>query len=211
MNNNNNNDERLMIELVFGSRLPKVGDLVRISRFYAGTYAPYAKVSTPYADCKQLMRVTYLDWDYFHEYGHDDHDEELHPDQFKGFIRSIELSDDNPTNPKKLSFDAHTMMYTGKQQIRVMVETGPYYVNLYMCEQVYAGPEEGGWFYSEGHPHDCYRFDTHAEAIRFQMGPEIEKVLGDLNGDLPPHHYWYDVKIEPFLPRHFPKRRPQYS
>tara|TARA_R110000796_G_scaffold38287_1_gene96462 strand:- start:160 stop:753 length:594 start_codon:yes stop_codon:yes gene_type:complete len=197
MNNNNNNDECFMIKLVFGSRTPKVDDLVRISRFYAGTYGP-------------LMRVTYLDWDHFHE--HDDVlDEGLHPGQFKRFIRSIELSDDNPTNPKKLSFNANAMMHAGKDEIRLCVETGPYYVNLYHIAQVYAGPEEGGWFYNEGHPHDCYRFDTHAEAIRFHMGPEIEKVLGDLNGDLPPHHYWYASQIEPFLPRHFPKRRPQYS
>ena len=109
MNNNNNNDECFMIKLVFGSRTPKVDDLVRISRFYAGTYGP-------------LMRVTYLDWDHFHE--HDDVlDEGLHPGQFKRFIRSIELSDDNPTNPKKLSFNANAMMHAGKDEIRLCVET----------------------------------------------------------------------------------------
>lgn len=73
------------------------------------------------------------------------------------------------------------------------------YVNVYIEEQAYGGPEEGGWWYLCGDPVSSCLCDSWQEAIN-QYNNFCEKF------DSP-----YSVRLEPNFAESFPKYRPHYE
>lgn len=89
-----------------------------------------------------------------------------------------------------------------------------YYVNFYLLEQHYGGPEEGGWWYVHGAPVATHSFATRSEAFAFARGKGHE-IVENLNRDRPSISSVastgiYDVRVETHLGRAFPRNRPHY-
>jgi len=88
------------------------------------------------------------------------------------------------------------------------------YVNCYMIDQAYGGPEEGGWYYTVGRPvesrlaeNDAEAEDILAERRAFWDGhnkdrPEIYSVLSEGR---------FSVWRESHFARHFPEVKPHYE
>ena len=88
------------------------------------------------------------------------------------------------------------------------------YVNCYMIDQAYGGPEEGDWWYTVGRPvesrlaeNDAEAEDILAERRAFWDGhnkdrPEIYSVLSEGR---------FSVSRESHFARHFPEVRPHYE
>jgi hypothetical protein len=97
----------------------------------------------------------------------------------------------------------------------IIRETGPYYCNIYLADQAYGGPEEGGWWYEYGTPHDCWRFDGYIAAMEWRRTvgePLIEKMN---KGRRPMHSVLsegrYTLCMETTLPHPYPAKRPHYE
>lgn len=96
-----------------------------------------------------------------------------------------------------------------------------FYVTIYETNQAYGGPEEGGWYYSCGHP--CQRhldfqqtFDTEEKALEYR--DSLKDVLARLNEEednRPTSSVlcdgWLEAYVTEGLPRPFPEKRPYYE
>lgn len=89
--------------------------------------------------------------------------------------------------------------------------TQGFYVNVYEVHRCYGGPEEGGWWFDEGHPvRTGTPFDTldeaEAEAERLREHYQDDGDRYSARGGLD-----YSVVIEPHQGRHYPDERPHYE
>lgn len=92
-----------------------------------------------------------------------------------------------------------------------------YTVSLYLIDQAYGGPEEGGWWYTCGEPEASTHmraFETEAEARAYRA--TLAPVLAELNEGRPSissvlSRGQYDFIIDEGLPRAFPETRPHYE
>lgn len=94
------------------------------------------------------------------------------------------------------------------------------YVHLFLCDRVYGGPEEGGWYYEAGEPimHTANRvFEDAQEAANYraQLSQTVEK---ELNEDMPAidsvlsqGQYRFQVGLPGELPASYPVERPRYE
>ena len=90
-----------------------------------------------------------------------------------------------------------------------------FYVNEYLEDQAWGGPEEGGWWYDTGQYLECHGcFASRAEAdIRVgELAPHLAEAR---KGKLPPDSVactgYPEVEIEKRLGAHFPTQRPRYE
>ena len=86
------------------------------------------------------------------------------------------------------------------------------WVNVYQLEQCYGGPEEGGWYYSAGHPVAAVPFSIKTDEYRIVT--LLKSIYGDREhgslSDSQPSVVFDDL-IEPHPPRPFPETRPHYE
>lgn len=93
---------------------------------------------------------------------------------------------------------------------------GPYsniYVNVYLVERCYGGPEEGGGWYDAGEPIESRAVDTLQEADDERTWLEKYRYS---NAERAPLHSArsageYRVDIETHFARSFPKEKPHYE
>ena len=93
---------------------------------------------------------------------------------------------------------------------------GPFsdiYVNVYLIERCYGGPEEGGWWYNAGTPIESRKVDALQEAAdercwleKYRYSNGGRRPLSDTNSEGE-----YRVCIETHFARPFPERRPHYE
>lgn len=93
-------------------------------------------------------------------------------------------------------------------------------VAIYMIDQVYGGPEEGGWWYLSGYPDDDFSrftrgFRTEEQAITYCNRLE-RHLISKLNKPRPPlssvlSQGVYDARITEGNPKSFPSSRPYYE
>lgn len=88
------------------------------------------------------------------------------------------------------------------------------FVNVYLVDREYGGPEEGGWYYDSGRLHSSTQVvdDDAAEAKK----AELQLMCDQLNEGRPPIHSvasygQYRVYIEEEPGENFPKVRPHYE
>lgn len=85
----------------------------------------------------------------------------------------------------------------------------PCYINAYVIHRRYGGPEEGGWWYSEGFPL--------AYVDASGMDDDIADKIFETIDDAYKKQYTQDTdtRTETFVqkhrPKHFPTYRPQYE
>ena len=94
------------------------------------------------------------------------------------------------------------------------IESPRFYVNCYMIDQAYGGPEEGGWWYTGGRPVESRLANSEIEAkdilaernaywVTHNEGrPEIYSVLSEGR---------FSVCRESHFARHFPEVKPHYE
>ena len=94
------------------------------------------------------------------------------------------------------------------------IESPRFYVNCYMIDQAYGGPEEGGWWYTVGRPGESRLANSEIEAkdilaernaywVTHNEGrPEIYSVLSEGR---------FSVCRESHFARHFPEVKPHYE
>lgn len=204
-----------MIGIEYLSRNPIVGDIVRIALSPTGA-------SETFGD---MMRVHDIVWEYAPEadYYDDDGDEvEVSP-----FIRTISLVPvvTEPVSGHRRRVEPEPETYTldisgddilSADTVCLRTESGPYYVNLYLTDREFGGAEEGGWYYSTGHPKDCYRFDSRSEAFGFLHSVKAASLLERHNLGRAPIgsmrcYGVYRFKVEPHMAKAWPVTRPRYS
>lgn len=98
----------------------------------------------------------------------------------------------------------------GEEVCSTCYETGPWWVNVYEASRDYGGPEEGGWWYEVGYPHEWKRSDSRAEAIELrdqlvELYPRTGKRASVLGGDD------WEVRIERNVAQPYPEQRPRYE
>ena len=92
-----------------------------------------------------------------------------------------------------------------------------YYVNEYLCNREFGGPEEGGWWFDTGEFVDCKAmFTTLDEAEEYVGSAEVEEWLERMREDQRPTDSvlcagWTDLFIELAPGAHFPSVRPHYE
>lgn len=90
---------------------------------------------------------------------------------------------------------------------------GPIYVNVYLVDQAYGGPEEGGWWYLCGEPVESIVADSEGHAKELAISLEAGRYNNA--GRRPIHSVLsegeYDVRIEQHFARPFPERKPHYE
>ena len=90
------------------------------------------------------------------------------------------------------------------------------YVNVYLHDRAYGGPEEGGWWYDYWEPVDemCQRFATEEEAENFldEAEKEAESENGQRRSDIGSvlSEGRYEVRLEAWPAEREPKQRPYY-
>lgn len=89
-------------------------------------------------------------------------------------------------------------------------QAGPWWVNVYEASRDYGGPEEGGWWYEVGYPHEWKRADSRVEAIELrdqlvEMYPRTGKRSSVLGGED------WEVRIERNVAQPYPEHRPRYE
>lgn len=93
------------------------------------------------------------------------------------------------------------------------VITPKLYVNVYLHDRAYGGPEEGGWWYDTYSPDECIKCETEEEAER--IFEEKCKELEEENKERRPitsvlSTGQYEVRLEAYPAEHEPKYRPIY-
>lgn len=90
------------------------------------------------------------------------------------------------------------------------------FVNVYLHDRAYGGPEEGGWWYDTYDPweEECKVFDTEEEARHYHavLHGKIEDENGNRRSDINSvlSEGRYVAFVEAFPPRPLPTRRPYY-
>lgn len=89
---------------------------------------------------------------------------------------------------------------------------GPLYVNVYLVDQAYGGPEEGGWYYKCGEPMESCHVETEVEAnevaekLRAKWSNEGRRPISSVLSQ-----GVYEVSVEDCFAQPFPDRRPHYE
>lgn len=88
------------------------------------------------------------------------------------------------------------------------------YINVYLCDQMYGGGEEGGWWYLAGWPVEsrlCHSMsDAQAELNKLtQVYDEENKGRRPISSVLSRGEY--QVRLEPRFAEPWPQRRPHYE
>lgn len=95
-----------------------------------------------------------------------------------------------------------------------------YSVAIYLTDLAYGGPEEGGWWYTYGHPstdHAEYTKHFDVEDDAWEYANRINNAIcAELNGDRPSVSSvlsigLYDTHVTEGEPRPFPDQIPHYS
>jgi hypothetical protein len=90
---------------------------------------------------------------------------------------------------------------------------GPIYVNVYLTDLAYGGPEEGGWWYNCGEPVESTIVGTEEQANELVARLRAGKYSNV--GRRPKHSVLsqgeYDICIEQHIARPFPDRKPHYE
>ena len=91
-----------------------------------------------------------------------------------------------------------------------------YYVNLYLTNKAYGGPEEGGWWFGTGEPVRSFAFFTRKKAERcLAMVRKIAACRNETERRHEPSSVlcdgWYEAGIEPEPAREYPTERPGYE
>src|SRR5688500_13825341 len=88
------------------------------------------------------------------------------------------------------------------------------YINVYIIEREYGGPEEGGWWYDVGTPQGV------SLVVNTISAPEVQELWDLLSEKYPtrgarysmaPSDEDYVVKLETHPPREWPEERPYYE
>lgn len=97
----------------------------------------------------------------------------------------------------------------------VSEEPEPVWVNVYVLERCYGGPEEGGWYYEAGYPYLWVDVSEMNEDARIELADALERaypnegkrssVLYGKGG------YDYQVVIEDHEARQWPEEAPRYE
>lgn len=91
-----------------------------------------------------------------------------------------------------------------------------FYVNLYLDDRAYGGPEEGGWWFDCGEPVRSFGFHTRSRAARWL--PRIQR-LADAKNKAERRREpssvicegWYAARIEDAPAANYPAQRPHYE
>lgn len=94
-----------------------------------------------------------------------------------------------------------------------------YYINFYITNKVYGGPEEGGWWFDVGEPLEDplnKKFEKWNDARDYKNSKEVQDRLLELNeGCHEPGSMlcdgWHEVFVDPEPPRAYPEKRPHYE
>jgi len=85
---------------------------------------------------------------------------------------------------------------------------GPFYVNTYLVERCYGGPEEGGWWYDCGEPMDSRLCDSYEEMLKVRE--EMEKKCQEENKGRPPiYSVLSNGELRVATENHFAEKWPQ--
>jgi hypothetical protein len=90
------------------------------------------------------------------------------------------------------------------------------FVNVYLHDRAYGGPQEGGWWFDYYEPQeaDCREFTTQEEAEAFldkaqtEADDENANRRSDIGSVL--SEGCFEVVLEAWAAEHYPKRRPVY-
>lgn len=100
-------------------------------------------------------------------------------------------------------------------EVVVSPSEAPRYVNVYMLERPYGGPEEGGWYYEAGYPYlsidvTSMSEDDEAELVEalIRAYPDEGKRSSVLYGR---DGYDYMVVVETHEARQWPEEAPRYE
>ncbi len=90
------------------------------------------------------------------------------------------------------------------------------YVNLYLADQAYGGPEEGGWWFDCGEPVRSFPVVTRRRADRLEaMVQRIADHRNKTGRRRPPSSVlcdgWYVVRTEATPAAAYPAERPHYE
>lgn len=90
------------------------------------------------------------------------------------------------------------------------------FVNVYIRDRAYGGPEEGGWWYDTCYPieEDCQQYRTKQRALTAYE--EMKKKYDEENEGRPPissviSRGIYEVRLEAYPAEGWPKSRPHYE
>lgn len=85
-----------------------------------------------------------------------------------------------------------------------------YYVNIYLADREYGGPEEGGWWYDIGEPIGSIPCDTWKEAwdLREKLKEKYPRTnkRNSVNGGED-----YEVAVQSHFAKYYPEVRPHYE
>lgn len=89
------------------------------------------------------------------------------------------------------------------------------YINVYLIDRVYGGPEEGGWYFTAG---ECVRtIPVTCPRVANRVRPRVERVLEDWNryrrSDIGSvlSEGKYVCSVDPYPGKNFPEVRPHYE
>lgn len=88
------------------------------------------------------------------------------------------------------------------------------YINIYLIDRRYGGPEEGGWWYTDGEPYASIPFETPEEREQFadqwdKQLLELNKGRRDISSVLSTGQY--ALRVEDHFATYFPLERPRYE
>jgi|TARA_R110000850_G_scaffold61089_1_gene139805 hypothetical protein len=202
--------EKGYIGLEYLSRMPKAGDLVRVK---------CGKLGTRNEVFGDFMRVDDIDIKYpdHADAGFDEYGDETEP--CLPFIRAITISevhDQHDPGRRSMENTSYSLNKGEADTMCLRTESGLYYVNLYLTDREFGGAEEGGWYYSTGHPVDCHRFSSRSEAYGYLNSAPAALMLEHMNTGRPAlglsnSRGVYHLKMEPHMAKAWPVTRPRYS
>lgn len=90
------------------------------------------------------------------------------------------------------------------------------YVNTYLCQLAYGGPEEGGWYYDTEEPVGFIRLESGNLASHIATFERVKREAEEENKFRPSYHSVasngvYRVRLEPEVGRYSPSVRPHYE
>lgn len=97
-------------------------------------------------------------------------------------------------------------------------QRGWWYVNVYLTNQQYGGPEEGGWWYDIGEAEESFKFTSEEESHikRDELEAELKNPDAQFSnvGRLPTSSVncdgWYEIRIQRHPARSYPDHTPHY-
>lgn len=90
-----------------------------------------------------------------------------------------------------------------------------YYVNEYLCNREYGGPEEGGWWYDTGEFLECHGVFKH-ESEAYDHMDSLNRYLDDRQKDLEDEECvnctgFPRIFVEPHEGKDYPEHAPHYE